>query len=76
MLPVLGVWLWLQVRQLAQVILQEVGEEDICAEPQAGGLNAPGENGQLSFAQRKNSHIRFVSLFPLPNLVPHLTGKQ
>jgi hypothetical protein len=31
-LPVLGIWLWLKVRQLAQIILQEVGKEGICAE--------------------------------------------
>lgn len=29
MLPVLNLWLWLQVRQLAKIILQEVGKDDI-----------------------------------------------
>ena len=48
MLPVLDIWLWLEVRQLAQIILQKVGK-DIGTEPQIGGLNAPKENRELSF---------------------------
>jgi len=52
MLPVLDFWLWLQVRQLAQIILKEVGKDDICTEPQIGGLNAPVENGEIAFTCR------------------------
>lgn len=53
MLPVLGVRLWLQVRQLAQIVLEEVGEEDVGAEPQAGGLDAPGEDRRSASPGRK-----------------------
>ena len=49
MLPVLDIRLWLEVRQLAQIILQKVGKGNICTESQIGGFNAPRENGELSF---------------------------
>lgn len=41
MLPVLGVQLYLQVRELAELVLQQVGQEGLRAEAQAGRLDAP-----------------------------------
>lgn len=41
-LPVLGVQLGFQVGKLALLVLQEMGQERIHAEPQVGRLDAPG----------------------------------
>lgn len=46
MLPVLCVQLGLQVRELAQIILEEVGQEGVRAKAQVGGLNTPGRTAE------------------------------